>query len=49
MAESLFKIKAETKKKIKEIATIVFISGETKMWLAWVMFIVGVTIGAFMF
>ena len=49
MAESLFKMKAETKKKIKEIVTIVFLVGETKMWLAWVLFIVGLIIGAVIF
>ena len=42
-------MKAETKRKIKEIATIVFISGDTNMWLAWIMFIVGLIIGGIVF
>lgn len=39
-------MKAETKRKLKEYATIIFLSGDTKMLVAWLMFVAGFIIGA---
>jgi hypothetical protein len=38
-------MKQKTKKKILEILEIVFITGETRMYLVWLLFIIGFFIG----